>query len=504
MGATPAAGHRPEIQFGREQAWACAVICLAVLLAYGGAWTRGIQGDDLCMGELATAHGYRDAVHLWLKNWNGRLFLALAQVGSYSLPWFSKPLQAPWYVLHALVVLAHLATCAMLLRLLTRAGIATGAALGPVLVFAVHPVGFEPVLWLAAAYGYVFGALLTVSAVWTYLTYERTRRTIWLVLACMLALAAALGIEQYLAVLGALAVLQLLRSWRHGQRRLDWLPILIVVTCVAIFLAVHFAIFSSTGARLARATASAGQPAGPGFLWHLAWSLSIAPNASPYGGVLDAGLESLRQHAGLYALVALAALGAAWRIAVASAWEDGAASASAGIWLIAAGFAIFLSAMTPFLFTGTYGFGRRNLYAALPGLLIAGSAALDLIARRPASRRALRCFLAPAAAAFVAVSLVMDIGAQTVLARSWSFHSQLIVAIETDADAIRRAGTVQMAGIPSNPYKAIAQIDNAWAFPCLVRWVVADGEVKAWNNLMRPEGRPSTGMGAHSLQWQGH
>jgi hypothetical protein len=503
LSAAPAAGRTPEARFGPGQAWALGVVCVAVLVAYGGVWTRGIQGDDLCMCELASVHGYRDAVRLWLKNWNGRLFLALTQIGSYQLPWFSSPLRAPWFILHAVVVLAHLASCALLLRLLARAGVSSGAALAPVLVFAIHPAGFEPVLWLAAAYGYVFGALLTLSAAWAYLAYERSRRVAWLALACMLALAAALGIEQYLAVLGALAVLQLLRSWRRGGRGVDWLPVLIVAACALVFVAIHFGIFSSTGSRLARATASTGATTAPSLAWQLAWSMSVVPHASPYGGVWTAGLESLGQHGALRILVAVAALVAAWRIAVAGAWADGTrAPSTERLWLFGAGLVIFLAAMAPFLFTGTYGFGRRNLYAALPGLVVAGSAALDLLARPPALRLALRCVLALVAAAFVTISLVTNIGAQSVLARAWSFHLELIAAVEAESDAIRKAGAVQLSGIPSNPYKAIAQIDNAWAFPCLVRWVVSDGEVKAWNNLMRAEDRQSASQGAHRIDWR--
>ena len=504
MSAIPVTSRWPEVRFWRRQNWAYAIICFAVLVAYGGVWTRGIQGDDLCMCELASTHGYWDAVQHWLKNWNGRLFLALTQIGSYHLPWFSKPLHAPWFVLHAVAVLAHLATCGLLLHLLGRAGVATGAALAPVLVFAIHPIGFEPLLWLAAAYGYIFGTLLTVSVVWTYLEYERSHRVAWLALTSVLVLATALGIEQYIAVLCTLAVLQLCRSWQRGLRSLDWLPILIVAVCAVVFLAIHFEAFSSTGARIARATASNGQAESPGFVWQLAWFMSLVPGASPYGGVFNAGLESLDQYGVLPPVVAVASIGAAWGLAAPGAWECGTQASSSRMWILAAGLAIFLAAMTPFLFTGMYGFGRRNLYAALPGLVIAASAGLDLMARLPSLHRMLRWVLPPVAAAFVAISLVIDIGAQSIFARSWSFHKDLISAIEKEADAIRKAGAVNLTGIPQNPFKAIAQIDNAWSFPCLVRWVVANGEVQAWNNLMRHADQHDFSGSEHRLHWQPH
>ncbi len=249
----------------RAQAWAYLVILLAVLVAYGAVWTRGVQGDDLCMCELATANGYWDAVRIWLESWNGRLFLALTQIGTYSLPWFAHPLQAPWYLIHALVVLAHMAFCGLLISLLSRAGIAAGSTLAVTLIFAIHPITFEPVLWLAESYGYVFGNLLTILAIWSYLEYERRSQLVWLILAFLLALAATLGIEQYLFVLGALSFIHLLRSRWHTPRHSAWLPLLIVASCALVFAAIHFGFFSGTSERLGRATRVSGQITGPGF-----------------------------------------------------------------------------------------------------------------------------------------------------------------------------------------------------------------------------------------------
>ena len=259
----------------RAQAWAYLVILLAVFVAYGAVWTRGIQGDDLCMCELAATSSYWDAVRQWLDNWNGRLFMALTQIGTYHLPWFHDPLRAPWYLIHGMAVLGHFSVCGLLFRLLVRAGIAPGASLAATLVFAVHPITFEPVLWLAESYGYVFGNLLTLLAAWAYLEYERQSNIGWLALAFLLALFAALEIEQYLFVLGALAVVYLVRSRWHRPAHPPWLPLLIVACCALVFLTVHFALFSGTSERLARATNEAHHVSGAGIAWKLAWWLSI-------------------------------------------------------------------------------------------------------------------------------------------------------------------------------------------------------------------------------------
>jgi hypothetical protein len=480
------------------------VVWIAVLLAYGAVWTRGVQGDDLCMCELASAQGYSEAVRTWLNNWNSRLFLALTQIGTYHLPWFSDPLRAPWYLIHAMAVLAHLAACGLLLGLLTRAGIASGASLAATLIYAIHPVTFEPVLWLAESYGYVLGNLLTMLAVWSYLEYERGSRVGWLIAAFLFALSAVLGIEQYLFVLCALAMVHLLRSRWHGTVHGPWLPLLIMACCALVFLVLHFGVFSGTAGRLARATAAAPDVNAPAMTWKLAWWLSLIPDASPYDGHLRWGLRLLRGQGGLIALVGLVTLIAAWRIASASSWQDRGSNPPPGrhLWLFLTGMAIFLAALAPFLVTGRYGFASRNMYVALPGLLIMVASTLDLIATSKAMRGLLRFPLAAMVALFVATSLTIDIAAQALFAQSWRFHRGVIHTIDANAESIRAAGALEMTGIPIMPYKAISQIDNGWAFPCLVRWVVGDAEVRAWNNLMPTKARRDLPLHSHQIVWQ--
>lgn len=171
-------------------------------------------------------------------------------------------------------------------------------------------------------------------------------------------------------------------------------------------------------------------------------------------------------------------------------------------WLVVTGLVVFAAALAPFATTGAYGFSMRNLYPALPGLLIAGAALAGWVSEITFLRRTMRLLLAPLVLATVAISLVMDIGTQAVLARSWSFHRQLILQIEADAAAVRDAGSLVVTGIPLRPYKAIAQIHTSWAFPCLVRWVVHDDRVTAWNNLMASQHRPAVQRPPHEIVWR--
>jgi hypothetical protein len=488
---------------GRRHAWALAVVWLLIIIAYGAIWTRGVQGDDLCMCELASAHGFWDAVQKWLQEWNGRLFLALTQVGTYHLPWFADPLHAPWYLVHAMSVLAHIAVCSLFFRLLVRAGVSAGASLTVTLVLAVHPITSEPVLWLAESYGYVLGNLLTLLAVWTYLEYEAKGRVVWLVLAVLLALCATLGIEQHLMVLGVLAIAHLLRARWHGTRRAAWLPLLVVFCCALVFVTLHFFALSGTSARLARAVSQAQPVSEPGLAWRLAWWLSLVPGHSFYGGALRWGWNIVAGEWRLVGAVVTGTIAATWRVVAASSWNTATDDASRDrhLWLMLTGTSVFAASLLPFAVTGKYGIAVRNMYVALPGLLIVCAAALDLLARRVTWGRVMRLALVPAIAAFVAASLVINVGIQAEFAQSWRLHRDLIRAVNADAAPIREAGSVQVTGIPAAPYASTSMLGNAWAFPCLVRWVLGDGEVSAWNNLMPSGARtPAIGRG-HRILW---
>lgn len=177
-------------------------ILIVTTLAYGGVWTRGIMDDDYCMGMHANTNTYLDGVGSWLEENNSRLFLAILQTAIYRIPLFSDPVSANWVPMHLVMVGMHLAICTLVYRFLLQAGVAVAPALAAALVFGVHPMISQPVLWPAAAFGYVLGTLLVIGAVASYLRYEKTRSFAWLSVALVQGLLASLGIEQFICALG--------------------------------------------------------------------------------------------------------------------------------------------------------------------------------------------------------------------------------------------------------------------------------------------------------------
>lgn len=487
---------------GRAFAWAQFVIAVAILTAHGSFWTRGVLGDDLCMCELATARGFWDAAWFWLQNWNSRVFLALAQVGSYHLPWFAKPLEAPWFVLHGAILLAHMVTCSLLLNILNRAGIAAGPSLAAVLVLAIHPVTAESVLWLAAAYGYVLGLLLTVLAIWMYLEYARTGRRRWLLGTIIVSIAATLGIEQFLPILGALCCVNLLWSRRHGTGVSPWVAVAIVAGCALVFAWVHFGLVAGTSGRLAHAASKIDPVTRPSAVWHMAWWLSLLPEHSPWAVEFRIGLDTLRKFIWLGPLIAAVALVAAWRVLTAGSWADGVepshGRASLRLWLIVAGIAASVAALMPFAFSGYIRIAQRNAYVILPGLLVASAAMIDAMAARLRSTLPLRLTLVPLIAAGVTMSLIIGAGAQVGYAQNWRANREVIAIVESHADEIRATGGLELILESQSQARAALPV-HPWMFPCLVRWVVDDGNVRSWIGSAPPREGVHTPPGSHRV-----
>jgi hypothetical protein len=482
------------------------VVTLTVVLSYGAVWTRSLQGDDFCMGSIANAGGYWEAVSYWLNHINGRWLLALGQIEMFRLPGFTDPVTGPWWVYHAAIVLIRLATVVLLMRVLVRIGLPQGAAIAAALWFGLHPVSSEALLWLAAAYGYVPSTLLLLILVLLYLKYDAGGQVFWLAGATILAVVLTAGIEQYIVALGALALVHLIRSRFDPRVGHPWVPFAILAVCVAVFVLTHFVLFHGTPGRIATAAGEGDSVAHAG--WLLAWWLNFLPVSSPYGLRFDTGLQVLSEHSGLGLAVVLASFAGAWVVGRPASWQGETAGPTAAVdrlWLSLAGAALVLVPLVPFLFTGRYGMRPRSLYLPMLGLAVLGAVALSQMAQwlqaRPALCRAMRWSLALSVAGFVAVSLTTNIGAQRFNFESAELHAGVMRAMVRDREAILQAGAVAVEGLPPPPYDEIAHMDTGWDFACLADWMFGAGRVVAWNNLTPAADVPVFAGEPHRILW---
>ena len=209
---------------------AIGLLFLTILLSYGLIHTRGLQCDDFCMGWLAYRSSLIDGVSFWLENYNGRAFLAVIQQLMYKLPMFNDPLNGKWYIYHGLIVLMHFFNTFLLYILLRRFALCIASVLLACLIFSIHPILMQSIMWLAAGYGYVLGTSLFLLGVYFFLS-DNKKPALWKMgLATIFFLLASLGIEQFVVVLMTLAFLNAFYLNRGSRFRHRYAPL--IISCI--------------------------------------------------------------------------------------------------------------------------------------------------------------------------------------------------------------------------------------------------------------------------------
>lgn len=454
--------------------------------------------DDYCMGMLANSAVYLDAVDTWINQNNSRLFLALLQTALYRLPFFSDPVNAAWTWLHLAMLGMHLAVCLALYQFFLRMQLAIAPSLIATVIFAVHPMISQPVLWPAAAIGYLLGTLLLIGSIATYHRYERTESHFWLLLAFTQALLASLGIEQFIVALGALSLLHLLIGKSSWNARHRFLPLVLMILIGAVFLAVHFLFFAGTVNKISRTTEEAA-----GFFhifWLFFWWLNPFPSHSPYELRFYSGLELISKEPMLCSIITLCVIFTILLLARHSSWSSAQTKESGTYWLaILAGICIFAAPLLPFFIMNGYHFRPRVMYLPMLGIVISGGATLHLIASSRQWGKTLRLTVALFASCLFFSCIVTDLGAQRLFAESWSINRSLISILVAEEKQIREAGFVFVDGLPPCAYDEIAQLDTAWGFPCMITWVLKDPKLKGHTNLMRDLKSKTTQSSTHRI-----
>jgi tetratricopeptide (TPR) repeat protein len=188
-----------------------AILCLVVLVAFGGALRNGFVWDDLPfivhnpavaeLRNLPTLFVSDDAVGTGERN----LYYRPLTTASFAVDRRIWGQDARGY--HATNVLLHLAACVALFFAIRRMTADPDAALVAALLFAVHPAHAEPVGFISARADLLCG-LLTLCAFLAYLRWAGTRSRLALSLS-LLAFALALLSKIVALALPALVALHL-------------------------------------------------------------------------------------------------------------------------------------------------------------------------------------------------------------------------------------------------------------------------------------------------------
>lgn len=466
---------------------AITLLFLTILLSYGLIHTRGLQGDDFCMGWLAYRSSLIDGVLFWLENFNGRAFLALIQQLMYKPSLFNDPLNGKWYIYHGLIVLMHFFNTFLLYTLLRKFKLCTASALLACLVFCIHPIHMLAIMLLAAGYGYVLGASLFLLGVYFFLS-DNKKPALWkMALSTIFFLLASLGIEQFVSLLMTLAFLNAFYLNRGSRFRHRYTPLIISCIIAMVMLSTHFILTTGTVERMHRAGIEMQSLTET--LRTFLWRLNPWPSHSPFGSRFAAGLEFLKANFALTAGVLSAVLIAVLIFLRKSTWAINSSLSTARSKLAIVGVMICAGSIAPFALTGRYGMPPRALYLPLIGISIIGAVFLDKFFLKMKWLAGLKVVATGLCVLFVCLSIISNLGAQKFFADSWNMHKTVMASLTRDKPLIKEKRYIEIEGIPPAPIDEIRHFDTSWGFPCMAHWLLNDHSVSGWTNQMPSEQR---------------
>lgn len=466
---------------------AISLLFLTILLSYGLIHTRGLQGDDFCMGWLAYRYSLIDGVLFWLENLNGRAFLAVIQQLMYKLPMFNDPLNGKWYIYHGLIVLMHFFNTFLLYILLRRFALCIASVLLACLIFSIHPILTQAIMVLAVGYGYVLETSLFLLGVYFFLS-DIKQPALWkMALPTIFFLLTSLGIEQFVSLLMTLAFLNAFYLNRGSRFRHRYTPLIISCIIAMVMLSTHFILTTGTVERMHRAGIEM-QPLTETLRTFL-WRLNPWPSHSPFGSRFAAGLEFLKANFTFTACVLTAALLSILTFLRKPTWTIDSSLSTARRKLAIVGVMICAGSIAPFALTGRYGMPPSALYLPLIGISIIGAVFLDKFFLKMRWLAGLKLVATGLCVLFVCLSIISNLGAQKFFADSWDMHKTVMASLIRDKPLIKEKRYIEIEGIPPAPIHEIRNFDTSWGFPCMAHWLLNDHSVSGWTNQMPSEER---------------
>jgi len=468
-------------------AWLGALLLLA-WLSYGDVTGRGLYADDFVFGWLAETHTYTEAVAYWHREVpaGGRLLLAVITPVVYGAFCTPELLESHFGAFHAFLVAIHFVNTLLLWWLARRYRLGPVASGVAALLFLLHPAKDRAVLWPAAAYGYGIPLLLFLLG-WHCLRETGPRGRGWLVAAYALWAAAALAIEQFVVVMGALLAWWTITGYRRGEGVRDRVAGLVVIA--GLFLAVHFLLGGATEERLANYEArNAGGQRGAGYFVDTAKLLVWRLNPLPYHSAHEEAWHLAREGAGHPLL--LGGLGAA--IAGLALWSWPApASRGAGGGALAEGAVVALAALMPFLLLGMGAGPPRGMLLVMVGLALAAGGVAEQALSWAGSGPAARATVAAFVALFGCAATVANAGYQLGYRQVWAMERGLLQ--EVGNHTWEEGDRVVVEGLPKGPL--LAQLfEDSWGLYHALRWITHLDDIDGWTPRMH-EARPASAVG---------
>ena len=456
-----------------RQRWGLAVLLALVVVAYGRIWTRGGYSDDFYLLSYSTSQSYSAAVRHWTQEINSRISQGFTVPLLYKSLSGASPSDFNWTALHGLGLLALALSVLLLDRNLAAAQVPWRTRTITTLIFALHPIKTEALLWPAAMTVYVIPLAIFLLGTWLYLNSAKRGRdsAFSLVLPFCLILYAALSVEQFLPLFAIVLAVRM-ALFRPTGKSVLW-NLVGFVSLSAIFAC--SVIFGATARRVGR-FGPVGLASLPDRLLEML-SESVAGFIefrhrtffdSTHRGVL---LESVTSAPFLLGFILLGVV--AWR-----QWsrkQDGCEdSPRRSILTMALGALIVMGTLSPFLAV-RYGLTPRAYYLPFLGMALTAGAGVELLFNL-FSRNWQKALLAIGLLAGGSACLAIDLIDQNDFSRYWSIEKRLVRQLQGAQAEIPAQSRVTLLYLPE-PRTVAPSLVNDFAFQRLLEWIAPDNHL---------------------------
>jgi len=380
-----------------------------------------------------------------------------------------------WAIFHAIAWLLFSSSILLNDRILTILDVPWRVRLLAGLVFALHPVKAEALLWPTSVFAYVLPTFIFLLGMTRYFRLAREgRETVATLLATFtLVLVTAFFTEQ---IPPLFALLVAVRLYLFGAKRRDVLRNLLGLSSVFILFMI---IMMNTGA--ATRIARTGWVDFGSLARHLlrVVGLSVAGFIQYRSRSLLDGhsgarvLESMMSMGFLLALIPLVLL-------TRQLWKQPSAfrqdRARRLLAVMGVGVLVLLAPLSPFMVVN-YDVPERGLYIPLLGFALAVAAAFELLGiALPGTW--LKAMAIGILALFAATGIMMDQLDQNDFSEYWSYERKLVTQLESSAPDVSESAEISLSYIP-RPSGVTPSLVNSFAFQGLVDWIFPDRGVKA-------------------------
>jgi hypothetical protein len=459
-------------RLSRER-WCQLLLLVMAFACYGRVWTRGAYSDDFLLLSYATAHPYWQAVEETAQL-SSRFSQGIMVPLVFRALSGSSPGAFHWAIFHAIALLLFSSSILLYNRILTILDVPWRVRLLAGLVFVLHPVKAEALLWPTNVFAYVLPAFIFLLGMARYFRIAREgRETVGTLLATFtIVLFTAFFTEQ---IPPLFALLVAVRLYFFGAKRRDVLRNLF---CLSSVLVIFIITIMNTGA--ATRIARTGWVGFGSLAKHLLRVVGLsAAGFIEYSrkNLLDghSGARILESMMSMWFLLALIPLALLMR----QLWKElnkfhqdrvRRPLAVMGIGVLA-----LLAPLSPFMVV-KYDVPERGLYIPLLGFALAVAAAFELLGIA-LPRTWQKAMAVGILALFATAGIMIDQLDQNDFSEYWSYERKLVTQLESSEPDLPENAEISLSYIP-RPSGSTPSLVNDFAFQGLLDWLFPNKGVK--------------------------